>query len=88
MTYEWVSKEPETNFRNFVTTMHLSLRYISGDKFVQTSCCTVFSDGDIKPASEWTEEKIDEYAESMRSQLGWDAQLKEDIKKVYKDSEG
>mgnify|MGYP003150524583 CR=1 FL=1 len=80
--FTWIDKEPSTNFRNKVKGIDLTLEYSDGDKSIQTSCSTAFGADDIKPASEWTEEKIDEYAESMRSQLGWDAQLKEDIKKV------
>ena len=81
-TFTWIDKEPSTNFRNKVKGIDLTLEYSDGDKSIQTSCSIAFGADDIKPASEWTEEKIDEYAESMRSQLGWDAQLKEDIKKV------
>ena len=81
-TFKWVEKEPSTNFRNKVSGIVLTLEYSDGDKSVQTSCSTAFGSNDIKPVSEWTEEKIDEFAESMRSKLGWDAQLKEDIKKV------
>jgi len=80
--FTWIDKEPSTNFRNKVKGIDLTLEYSDGDKSIQTSCSTAFGADDIKPASEWTEEKIDEYAESMRSQLGCDAQLKEDIKKV------
>ena len=81
-TFTWIDKEPSTNFRNKVKGVDLTLQYSDGDKSVQTSCSTVFGTDDIKPASYWTEEKIDEFAEEKRIKLDWDAQLKEDIKKV------
>jgi hypothetical protein len=62
MAIEWVEKMPTTNFRNQVVSMVLTASKTLNGKTATTGAGVAFGPNDIKDASYWTDEKIDEFA--------------------------
>tara|TARA_Y100000310_G_C20289181_1_gene626378 strand:+ start:407 stop:649 length:243 start_codon:yes stop_codon:yes gene_type:complete len=75
MKYEWLKKTPILDFFGNVSSIELRLKCEDENKESIIGSCTVFSDLDIKSKSEWTQDKIDQFAEDMRAQSKWDELL-------------
>lgn len=63
INYEWVIKHLNTDTRGYANSLHLELEGSDGKNTVTMSAACAFGGEDYKPASKWSQEDIDTYAE-------------------------
>jgi hypothetical protein len=70
MQYEFLSKHLKEDDRGYATSLYLEMQGTndSNEKIV-SSISVSFGGDDYKPKSSWTQEQIDQWAETMSSQL-------------------
>ncbi len=75
MAIEWVEKTPTVNFRNQVVNMTLTASKTLNGKTATIGAGVAFGPSDIKDASYWTDEKIDEFANEQATNAKFEESL-------------
>jgi len=73
--FTWVEKEPMQNFSKKVIGINYTCSKTEGEHTVYSGGAECFAIADFKPASYWTQTKIDEQAEAFRVRAGMDADM-------------
>lgn len=70
MQYEFLVKYLKEDDRGYASSLYLEMQGTngSGDKAISSTSVS-FGGADYKPKSSWTQEQIDQWAETMRPQL-------------------
>jgi hypothetical protein len=69
-TFSWNVKHLKEDDRGYASTLFLELKGVSDQGRTETaSSITSFGGDDYKPKSEWTQEQIDQWAETARVRL-------------------
>ena len=82
MSFDFLEKLPHTNFRNQVTTMTVTATKTVEGKTATTGASVVFGPKEIKDASYWTDEKIDEFANELAISSEFEKNLDIDLAKL------
>lgn len=69
ITYSWNVKYLKEDERGYASTLYCELQGVDGDKKATSSCSISFGGDDYKPKSQWTQEQIDVFADTMKSSL-------------------
>jgi hypothetical protein len=67
--YEWVIKHLNTDPRGYANSIHLEMEGSDSKNTVVMSAASAFGGEDYKPASRWSQEAIDAYAETHADDL-------------------
>lgn len=67
--YTWKVKYLKEDERGYASTLHCELQGVDGTKTANSSGSISFGGDDYKPKSEWQQDQIDAFAESIKPQL-------------------
>jgi hypothetical protein len=76
-TYTWVIKNLNTDHRGYASNLYMELQGTDGINTVVASSISVFGGNDYKPASQWTQQSIDDYA--MQHEINLKASIDEQL---------
>ncbi len=88
ISYEWIDKSKKVNAdTGLVDSLHFSLMATDSEKEIKDHAVAALSLGsDVsRDAEYWTEQKLTEKAESLRSEYNWDQTLKEGLEAKLKE---
>jgi hypothetical protein len=69
ITYTWVTKHLNTDYRGYGDKIYAELQGDDGSKTKKTGATSVLGTDLLKPASSWTQDEIDTFCESLRPML-------------------
>jgi hypothetical protein len=76
-TYTWIIKNLNTDQRGYAQSIYLELQGTDEANTVMASSISVFGGDDYKPASQWTQQSIDDYA--MQHEINLKASIDEQL---------